>query len=72
LVFNWQVFVSIRFSPLATYRKFRILSADLGGYMQHAILRHGARLFFFLAYGEDSGEGLDQTAGTKVGRRTVL
>jgi hypothetical protein len=40
--------------------------------MQHAILRHGARPFFFLAYGEDGGEGLDQTTGTKVGRRTIL
>jgi hypothetical protein len=39
--------------------------------MQHAILRHGARLFF-LAYGDDGGEGLDQTTGTKVGRRTIL
>jgi len=39
--------------------------------MQHAILTHGAR-HFFLTYGEDGGDGLDQTTGTKVGRRTIL
>jgi hypothetical protein len=39
--------------------------------MHHAILRHGARSFF-LAYGEDYDEGLDQAMGTKVDHRTNL
>jgi len=47
-------------------------SCGYGRQMQHAILRHGARPFFSLAYGEEGGEVLDQTTGTKVGRCTTL
>ena len=37
--------------------------------MHHAILRHGARVFF---YGEGGDEVLAQATGTKVNRRTIL
>jgi hypothetical protein len=61
----------IDFSPLATYRKSRMLSAVLGSYINLAILRHGARSFF-LAYGKDGDERPDEATGTKVERRTTL
>jgi len=60
----------IDFSPMATYRKWRMLSAVLGSEMHHAILRQGAR-YFFLGNGENGDERLDQTMGTKVESRTI-
>jgi len=58
-------------SPLAKYRKSRMLPAVSGSSTHHAIPRHGVRSFF-LVYREDGDEGLYQAMRTKVERRTNL
>jgi hypothetical protein len=68
---NFCKLLSTDFFPLLTYRKSRMRSAVSGSSTHHAILRHSVRSFF-LVYGEDGNEGLDQAMGTKVERRTNL
>jgi hypothetical protein len=69
---NFCKLLHIDFSFLATYRKSQMRSAVSSSSAIHAILGHGARFFFPLAYWEDGDKGLDQAMETKVERRTNL
>jgi hypothetical protein len=77
LVFNWQVFVCI-VTQIFSLSHVQEVADPVGRFRwldaaRHITSRRPASTPSPLkAYGEDGGEGLDQTTGTKVGRHTIL